>query len=104
MSNNILGGLVDLDIVDEAYDHITSRHPDLTSATICYSFFALGQISSASFKPGSVTKIDPTLLTNDPINGLPNLSLCSPGQVFQVASRYALNAQPAEFGSTPMVG
>jgi hypothetical protein len=102
--NNTIGSIVDLEIVDEAYNYLTTQHRDLTSATICYSFFPLGQISSKSFQPGAVNRLDPTLVGFDPINAIPLLGLCSPGQVFQVASRYAINAQPEESGITPMIG
>jgi len=101
---NTLGSIVDLDLVDEAYSYITTQHRDLTTATICYSFFPLGQISSKSFQPGATNRIDPTLVTLDPVNAQPNLSLCSPGQVFQVASRYVINGQPGEYGATPVIG
>jgi hypothetical protein len=103
-TNNSLGTLVDLTILDEAFDYIHQQHPDLTTATICYSFVPLGWTKSSSFKPGAVNKINPTGVTNDPVNGFPNMSLCSPGITFQVASPHALQAEPYGSGIAPMIG
>jgi len=102
--NNSLGSIVDLTLVDEAYDYLHQQHPDLTTATSCYSFFALGVISSNSFKGGAVTKINPAGVGLDPNNALPSMSLCSPGQVFQIASHYAIMSLPEQLGLTPYLG